>query len=118
MNREGLQRWLDDYVEAWRSYDPDAVAALFSEDADYAYKPWEAPVQGREAIVADWLDERDAPGSWEARYEPLLIDEDRAIAAGETRYADGRVFANLFVLRFDEAGACTSFTEWYMLRPG
>jgi len=31
--------WLDDYVAAWRSYDPEAIGALFSEDAEYRYHP-------------------------------------------------------------------------------
>ena len=61
-----------------------------------------SPKIQREAIVADWLDERDEPGSWEAAYRPLLITNDRAMATGETRYADGKVFSNLFVLSVDE----------------
>ena len=31
MTPERVQAWLDAYVEAWRSYDSDAIAALFSE---------------------------------------------------------------------------------------
>ena len=44
---------------------------------------------------------RDAPGSWEASYRPLMVDGDREIATGETRYSDGNVYSNLFVMRFD-----------------
>ena len=35
----------------------------------YAYHPYdegEEVVRGREAIVADWLEEQDEPGTWEA----------------------------------------------------
>ena len=32
MTRDDVQRWLDRYVEAWRSYDPDAIGDLFAED--------------------------------------------------------------------------------------
>ena len=57
-----FQRWLDDYVAAWRSYDADAIGALFSDDAEYRYQPvGREPVSGRAAIVASWLDERDDP---------------------------------------------------------
>ena len=48
---------------------------------------------------------------------PLLIDGDRAVATGESRYAEGRAFSNLYVLRFDEEGRCTEFAEWYMEQP-
>ena len=39
LTREHVQRWLDDYVAAWRSYDADEIRALFAPDASYAYHP-------------------------------------------------------------------------------
>jgi hypothetical protein len=119
MTPDTLQNWLDAYVAAWRSYDPAAIGALFAEDACYAYHPWDTGddvVRGRAAIVENWLEERDEAGSWEAAYRPGLIDGDRATAVGMTRYSDGKVFDNLWELRFD-GGQCAEFVEWYMLRP-
>ena len=112
-----VQAWLDAYVEAWRTYERDAIADLFSLGASYAYHPYDEPLQGREAIVGDWLAERDEPGSWEAAYRPLLIAGDRAVATGETRYANGKVFSNLFVLGFDDDGRCSDLVEWYIEQP-
>jgi ketosteroid isomerase-like protein len=112
-----VQAWLDAYVEAWRSYDQAAIGDLFAEDATYAYEPYEEPLRGRAAILASWLEDPDEAGTWSARYEPLAIDGDRAIAAGETRYTAGNVYSNLFVLRFDADGRCTDFVEWYMEHP-
>ena len=117
MTRERVQAWLDAYVAAWRSYDRAAIGDLFAEDATYRYHPYDEPEQGRDTIVEGWLEEPDEPGSWEASYEPLLIDGDRAVATGETRYADGQTFSNLFVLEFDADGRCRSFTEWFMEHP-
>jgi hypothetical protein len=117
MTRDQVQAWLDAYVEAWRTYDPAAIGELFSADASYAYHPYDEPLRGREAIVANWLSEPDEPGSWEAGYSPLVIDGDRAVATGETRYRSGRRFSNLYVLRFDEAGRCREFVEWFMEHP-
>jgi ketosteroid isomerase-like protein len=117
MTRDDVQAWLDHYVDAWRSYDPDAIGALFSEDASYAYHPYDEPLRGRSAIVESWLAERDSPGSWEARYEPVLIEGDRAIATGETTYSNGRRFSNLWELRFDADGRCSAYVEWYMQIP-
>jgi hypothetical protein len=117
VTRDQVQAWLDAYVEAWRTYDPAAIGELFSADASYAYHPYDVPLRGRDAIVADWLRERDEPDSWEAGYSPLLIDGDRAVATGETRYRSGRRFSNLYVLRFDEAGRCREFVEWFMEHP-
>ena len=121
MDRKNLQLWLDKYVEAWRTYDSAQIGELFSEDALYFYSPWDEdnPIRGRDAIVAEWNREPDAPGSWEAYYAPLVVEGNVAVAQGRTRYfgPDGsidRQFNNIFVLHFDEAGRCERFTEWYM----
>jgi hypothetical protein len=119
LTAERLQAWLDAYVEAWRTYDRDAIARLFSADATYAYHPYDdEPLRGRDAIVASWLEEPDAAGSWEAAYRPLLIEGARAVATGQTRYANGKIYSNLYVLRFDGEGRCAEFIEWYMQHPG
>jgi hypothetical protein len=112
-----VQSWLDRYISAWRSHDPDEIAALWTAGATYAYQPWGAPVTGRSAIVADWIEEAEPPDSWEAAYAPLMIQGDRAVAAGETWYRDRDVrYSNLFLLRFD-GDRCAELVEWYMKHP-
>jgi ketosteroid isomerase-like protein len=123
MDEQAVADWLEGYVRAWGSYDPKEIGALFSEDAVYAFNPFDDPVRGREAIVASWLEDRDDPGTYEGRYQPLLVAGDRAVAHGFSRYlaADGTVadeYDNLFVLRFDAEGRCAEYREWYMRRPG
>jgi ketosteroid isomerase-like protein len=113
VSADDVQRWLDAYIDAWRTYDAEPIGALFTDDAVYAYDPVSEPVRGRDAIVADWLKDPDEPGSWQASYSPLVVEGDRAVAVGRTTYADGKTFENLFVLRFAEDGRCTEFTEWY-----
>lgn len=114
---EQVQAWLDDYVAAWRSYDPAAIRALFADDVAYRFHPYAEPVRGAGAVAEAWLAEQDEPDSWEARYEPALISGDHAIATGETRYADGQVYSNLWQLEFGADGRCTSFTEWWARHP-
>lgn len=127
MTRADVQAWLDRYVAAWTSYEPDAIRALFAEDAEYRYHPWDEPIRGREAIVLAWLQPsgaastRDEPGTWEAHYEPYAVEGDRAVAIGETvYYADARRatelrrYANNWLLEFDADGRCTRFVEYYM----
>jgi hypothetical protein len=118
LTRDQVQAWLDAYVDAWRSYDEGAIRRLFARDATYAYHPYDEPERGQDAIVAAWLDDRDAPGSWEAVYAPALVEGRRAVATGETRYLEKkRVFSNLFELDFDADGRCTRFVEWYAEHP-
>jgi hypothetical protein len=128
LTHDEVQAWLDRYVEAWKTYDPELIAALFAEDAEYRYHPWDEPVRGREALVRSWLapegdaSRRDEPGTYAARYEPYAVEAERAVAIGSSDYlaADGtleRRYRNVFLLRFDASGACASFTEWFMLEP-
>jgi hypothetical protein len=126
MDHTAFQRWLDDYVEAWKTYDAEAIGALFSEDVRYRYHPWDEGddvVDGRSAIVASWLSDRDDPASWTAEYRPWAIDGDRAVAVGVSRYlgADGdtveREYHNVFLCRFDDEGRCREFTELFLKRP-
>ena len=117
MDHAAFQVWLDRYIAAWRSADPAEIGALFSVDAEYFYGPYRDPVRGRDAILSDWTTDPDAPGSWEAEYRPLAVDGDVAVATGESRYANGRTYSNIFVCRFDGDGRCTEFREWFMERP-
>jgi ketosteroid isomerase-like protein len=120
LTHDAVQRWIDAYVDAWRTYDPAAIGALFAEDATYAYHPYdegEEVVRGREAIVADWLEERDEPGTWEASYRSLVVEGQRAVAEGTTSYTNGDFFWNLWTLRFDDENRCAEFVEWFMVRP-
>ena len=124
MDYTDFQQWLDAYIEAWKTYDEAAIGELFSADARYRYHPWERDdaVQGRAAIVTNWLDDRDEPGSWTAEYRPWAIDGDRAVAAGVSPYLAGdgetveREYHNVFLYRFDDEGHCSEFTELFMRR--
>jgi nuclear transport factor 2 (NTF2) superfamily protein len=117
VDRDTVARWLDGYLRAWDSNDPADIGALFSADADYRFEPWEEPVRGREAIVAAWRDRADAPGDHRFDSEVIALDGDLAVVQGHTEYDDGRVYENLWVIRFDDDGAARSFTEWYMAPP-
>lgn len=133
MDRTTLQAWLDRYVEAWKSYDPEEIGALFGEAATYRYHPYDADddvVRGRDAIVGDWIrpegsaSTRDKPGTYDAHYEPYAIDGDRAVAVGTSSYwTDGsrtkleRIYYNAFLLRFDDDGKCVEFTEYFLKAP-
>ncbi|HTE67351.1 MAG TPA: nuclear transport factor 2 family protein [Actinomycetes bacterium] len=122
MDEQAVAAWLDGYSQAWKTYDPEQIGALFSEDAVYFYNPFDEPVTGREAIVASWLEERDEAGTYEGRYRPVLVAGDVAVARGYSRYLDtngtlAEEYDNLFLLRFDADGRCATYREWYMAKP-
>ncbi len=121
LSHEAFQAWLDQYVTAWKRYDPAAIGDLFSEDATYRYHPEDDPIRGRATIVEDWLRDRDEPDTYDARYEPLAIDpaSGNHVACGWSRYftSGGDLrdeYWNVFLVRFDDAGRAADFTEWWI----
>ncbi len=131
MDHGTAKEWLDRYVAAWISYDPSAIGDLFTEDVSYRYHPNDEPTVGRDAVVASWLGEstaqevstRDAPGTYAAAYAPVAIEDDVVVAVGTSTYytAPGgpvdTIYDNCFLMRFDESGRCSAFTEYYVKRP-
>ena len=129
MTHDHVQAWLDRYIRAWETYNEAEVRALFSEDAEYRYHPWDEPEKGLDTIVDSWLNPggpasaRDEPGTWKAHYEPWIVEGERAVAIGETSYykdatqqAVERHYFNIWQLEFDADGRCRSFVEWFMQR--
>ena len=131
MDRDAVDRWLADYVAAWKTYDRDQISALFAEECEYRYHPYDEPVRGRGAIVAAWLgeseveeaSERDPEGTYDADYRAVAVDGDVAVATGTSTYTTepgGPLkvrYHNCFVIRFDAEGRCSEFTEWFMEEP-
>jgi hypothetical protein len=124
ISRAHVDDWLRAYVAAWRTYDRAQIEALFSDEVEYRYHPYDEPLRGREAVVASWLgSDRDAEGTYDASYAAVAVDGDMAIATGSSTYfaepggAVKQIYDNCFVIRFDGEGRCRAFTEWFMLRP-
>ena len=141
MEKAEVDRWLQAYVEAWKSYDAKQIGDLFSEDVRYRYHPYDEPVLGRAELVRSWLGEasdpgtsdpgtsdpgasdRDKPGTYDAAYRAVAVDGDFAVATGSSTYLSSpggpvnEVYDNCFVMRFDAAGRCREFIEWYVRRP-
>ena len=128
MTRDDVQHWLNRYVAAWMSYDPVAIGELFTADAEYRYHPWDDPLVGRDEIVKDWLNpagdatKRDKPGTVHGHYSCYAVDDDRAVAIGDTVYRDTpdglpiRSYENVWLMEFEADGRCRSFIEYYMKR--
>jgi len=125
IDRDGVQRWLDAYVEAWKTYDREAIAALYAEAAECRYHPYDEPIRGRDAIVESWFGagesapSQDRESTYDASYRPVAIDGDLAVVVGVSTYTDPpAIYDNCWLVRFDSEGRCREFTEWFMQRPG
>jgi uncharacterized protein (TIGR02246 family) len=122
MTRTDFERWLDGYQAAWKTDDPEQIAALFTEDATYSPSPFSKPWRGREAIVAKWVDHGDAQNEWRFESELLAVEGETAVVRGLTTYpAHGddpeSVYSNIWVIQLAPDGRASSFAEWWVQRP-
>ncbi|HEY3210517.1 MAG TPA: nuclear transport factor 2 family protein [Actinomycetota bacterium] len=119
MELSDLQSWIDAYIRAWETNHPQAVGDLFAGSARYYTHPFREPWTGREAIVNNWIEHPDLPGSWKASYRALAVNGNTGVVRGTTQYfkEDGSIdteYANIYVIEFDDDGLATEFTEWFM----
>jgi nuclear transport factor 2 (NTF2) superfamily protein len=112
---DGLEDWVRRYRVAWESNNPDQIGGLYADDAEYRMRPDLDPVQGRDRIIADWLERADEPGETEFDYEILAVTDEVGFVQCRTAYASGELYHNLWVVRLDDEGRATEFTEWWML---
>ena len=121
LTRDDFASWLDRYIAAWRSGDAEEVGDLFSEDVTYSQTGGQSVIEGREAVVKDWLAASYEPElEWEAAYEPLAIEDHIYVGVGSTRYfrVEGREdYSIVFVCRFDDEGRCCELRVWWMRAP-
>lgn len=118
---EELQAWIDGYVRAWESSDSSEIGALFAEDALYYTHPFREPWRGRDAIVKNWTEQPDPPGTWECEYRAIAVGGDVGVVRGHTTYfkddGSGQIeteYANVFVIELDGEGRAREFTEFFM----
>ncbi|WP_332759362.1 nuclear transport factor 2 family protein [Pseudarthrobacter sp.] len=115
---DAVRSWMEKYIAAWTSNDPEDIRALFTEEAVYATRPHDPDAwRGREQIVDRWLEARDDPGNWTFDWTLLGADSGLAFVQGFTDYlGDGPSYDNLWVIRLEPDGRASEFTEWFMER--
>lgn len=108
---ETITAWVDRYLTAWRSNDPDDIAALFTEDGEYHEGPYETDWIGRDEIIDGWQSRWDwQQGGWDFDWELVLIDGPTAVITGVGRYAKLGTFDNHWTVRFRTPELCENFT--------
>lgn len=123
MDAESFRIWLDAYKRAWETRDPEAVRALFSEQAVYVERPYREPLRGREAIAEYWSRIPETQDDVHVEVEPLAVGGDVGVAhwwasflrmpSGKRVHLDGTLAAT-----FGADGTCRLFREWWHKREG
>jgi hypothetical protein len=115
MERSRLSTWIDLYEQAWRAPGTDWLSYLFAPDATYSMGPFEPAVTGLDAITELWERERESPDEvFRMTSEIVAVEGDTGVVRVEVTYGDpvDRHYRDLWIVRLDDAGLCTSFEEW------
>ena len=114
-----VSAWVALYRTAWESNLPDDIRAVFTDDAQYRHNPSAEPWVGHPAIVANWLDAQDAPGTTSFEWHPVALDGDVAVIQCVTVYPPGDKggsYDNLWVVRLAPDGRASEYTDWWVAR--
>lgn len=115
IDRPAFADWIDRYERAWRSPGTAGLVELFTEDASYRHSPFAQPLNGLDAIAADWEDERDgADEVFSMVAEIVAVEGGTGVARLLVRYGEPvtQEYLDLWVVRFAADGRCSSFEEW------
>jgi len=118
MTPEDFKSWLERYGGAWSARDADAYVDLFSEDAAYAWTPFDPPLKGRQAIrdaMAQTLGGQEEP-RFEARV--IAITGNQGWAAWRAAFSRAKTGVRVrcegvLMAQFAEDGRCSQFREWW-----
>jgi len=116
-----LADWIEGYRRAWVGRDPQAAAALFTEDASYRSSPFVEPNLGQEGVVAYWTGATSTQADVEVEMGEPLVDGDHAAVEWWTRMrADGDeiTLVGCLLLRFAPDGRCEDLREYWNYESG
>jgi uncharacterized protein (TIGR02246 family) len=115
VDRASVVDWVERYVAAWNSNDPDEIGNLFGDEAIYLTGPLDVPWEGRKQIIEGWLKHKDKPGNTTFAYDVIAIDGSMGVVQGQTTYLKPpATYGNLWLLTLDDDGRCARFTEYWM----
>lgn len=105
--------WLEGYIKAWGSKDEVDVRAIFTDDAEYWFRPDDAePVVGIDAIVEMWGEPEPADPVHDLS---VLVEDDRVgIVTGTVDYPGHERYSNMWEVWFAPDGRAVKFVEWFM----
>jgi uncharacterized protein (TIGR02246 family) len=118
VNESEFRLWLERYGQAWKNRDPEAAAALFSEDARYYEIPFQAPAQGRDGVRQYWTGATRSQADITFSYDIVSVSGSRGIARWRATFrrvpSEVRVrLDGIFLLEFNNEGLCCELREWW-----
>jgi hypothetical protein len=116
-----LLSWIDEYRLAWENRDPDAAAALFTDDATYRSNIFEEPHRGKDGVRAYWADATSSQSDVTVKMGTPFADGRRVTVEFWTNFkVDGEesTLPGCLLLEFDDEWTCRALREYWHFGAG
>jgi hypothetical protein len=115
------EEWIEAYGRAWEDRDPDAAAALFTEEAVYRAHPFREPHLGTVGVRTYCAQATATEADLQVRFgAPILSGEKVSVEWWTTMWAEGEeiTIPGCLLLRFAPDGRCEELREYWHVEPG
>ncbi len=115
--KEKYEKWISEFLEAWKVLDYDRVLETLDENVEYYENPIDKPCKSFEDVIILWNVIADNQKDIDYKFNILLYDENTCIVNWQMT----RTMVNnnvkqeidgIFQIALNEAGKCTYFKQW------
>lgn len=116
-----VEAWVEAYRKSWEDRDPEAAAALFTDDSTYRDRIFDPPHAGPEGVAAYWAGITAAQSGVAVRMGRPFVDGKRVAVEFWTNMkvgGDDVTLPGCLLLDFDDDWKCTRLREYWHFEPG
>jgi hypothetical protein len=118
MTRAKLEAWVQGYLKAWKTNDPEDIRAIFTDDVRYYTQAFRKPWVGIKKIVEGWTGRVDEQGDWKFDYKWIAVEGNVGVLEGLTTYTSQETaYNNIWIVTLAEDGRCSEFREQWVQQP-
>ncbi len=118
MDYNSFKSWLDLYGKAWKTRDPKLIKKLYTKNAKYHEKPFEAPITSVKSITEYWSIIPKTQEDVKFDYNILAVNKNQGIAHWHASFVRKLTqtqvkLDGIFVVKLNSENKCTVFKEWW-----
>lgn len=114
MNREFLEKWLEDLKKYWLNKDIEKATLLFQKTTFYQETPFLEPYTTFEEIVEEWRHIREE-NIKNIDFKILAVDNYSCIVEWYLEQND-EIYDGIYEIKFNDDLECTYFKSWEMIK--